>query len=135
MKNTGRVFMLIGLAVAFLNYLSYVGKTETIMQQIFQVAESIMIIIGFYVFGKGISFTKNDKSPPVSVVRNQFVDEINVSPKTKKEVRIDLSDLKNAKNVTFKHINGDSVTTSYDQFSKIINKNGFSNYVILDYSE
>jgi predicted nucleic acid-binding OB-fold protein len=135
MKNTGRVIMLIGLAIAFINYVSFIGRTETIMQQIFQVAETIMIIIGFYVLGKGISFTKNDKMFPLAVVENESVDEKNVSPKTEKKVSINLSDLKNAKNVTFKHINGDIVTTSYDQFLKIFNKNGSSNYVILDYSE
>lgn len=59
MKNVGRVIMILGVAIAFVNYISYIGRTETIMQQLFQVAETMMIMTGFYIFGKGISFSFN----------------------------------------------------------------------------
>lgn len=63
--------MLAGLGLAFLNYKSYVGSTETIMQQIFQVTETIMIIVGFYVFGKGISFNAQ-KSKREAILLNSI---------------------------------------------------------------
>lgn len=90
MKNLGRIVMILGVAIAFINYISYIGRTETIMQQLFQVAETMMIMTGFYIFGRGISFSFNKPGSTIdesrSIKRNTPLMANSIKTETKNHI-------------------------------------------------